>query len=152
KPAVPETGNDWASNEIDHFILAAMDQHGLEPNDEADKERLLKRVHLDLTGLPPSAEAQEKFLSTDEDNAYEAIVDALLADKHYGEKMAIQWLDVARYADTHGYQDDGLRTMWPWRDWVIHAFNENYPYDKFITWQLAGDLLSNPDKEMLLAT
>jgi hypothetical protein len=152
KPAVPETGNDWATNEIDHFILAAMDQHGLEPNDEADRERLLKRVHLDLTGLPPSAEAQEKFLSTDEENAYESIVDALLADKHYGEKMAIQWLDVARYADTHGYQDDGLRTMWPWRDWVIHAFNENYPYDKFITWQLAGDLLPNPNKEMLLAT
>ena len=80
------------------------------------------------------------------------VVDELLANKHYGEKMALHWLDVARYADSHGYQDDGLRTMWPWRDWVIHAFNENYPYDKFLTWQLAGDLLPEPNKEMLLAT
>ena len=80
------------------------------------------------------------------------MVDSLLAQPHYGEKMALAWLDVARYADSHGYQDDGLRTMWPWRDWVIHAFNQNYPYDKFLTWQLAGDLMPSPNKEMLLAT
>jgi hypothetical protein len=150
--AVPETGSDWAKNEIDHFILARMEEKGLEPNEEADKERLLKRVSLDLTGLPPSPQQQQQFLKNDSPAAYEKEVDALLADSHYGEKMAIQWLDVARYADSHGYQDDGLRTMWPWRDWVIHAFNENYPYDQFITWQLAGDLLPNPSKEMLLAT
>jgi hypothetical protein len=152
KAVIPEVGSEWPHNEIDHFILAAMEEQRLDPNDEADKERLLKRAYLDLIGLPPSAEVQDAFLNNEDESAYETIVDQLLADKHYGEKMAIQWLDVARYADTHGYQDDGLRTMWPWRDWVIHAFNENYPYDKFITWQLAGDLLPEPNKEMLLAT
>jgi hypothetical protein len=95
---------------------------------------------------------QDKFLNDNSANAYEKIVDELLTNKHYGEKMAVNWLDVARYADSHGYQDDGLRTMWPWRDWVIHAFNENYSYEKFVTWQLAGDLLPEPTKEMLLAT
>lgn len=152
KVAPPETGDDWVQNDIDHFILAALQEQGLEPNEEADKERLLKRVTLDLTGLPPTISEQEDFKSQTSDDAYEQVVDRLVADKHYGEKMAIHWLDVARYADTHGYQDDGLRTMWPWRDWVIHAFNENYSYDKFLTWQLAGDLLPNPNKEVLLAT
>jgi Protein of unknown function (DUF1553)/Protein of unknown function (DUF1549)/Planctomycete cytochrome C len=150
--SIPETSSDWVQNEIDHFILAKLEEKNLEPNDEADKARLLKRVSLDLTGLPPTLEEQENFLNDESSDAYEKVVDRLLADKHYGEKMAIHWLDVARYADTHGYQDDGLRTMWPWRDWVIHAFNQNYPYDKFLTWQLAGDLLPNPTKEMLLAT
>ena len=152
KESIPEAGEEWTRNEIDNFVYSRMDDQGLEPNEEADKERLLKRLYLDLIGLPPSVEEQEGFLANEEDNAYEKVVDRLLANKHYGEKMAIHWLDVARYADTHGYQDDGLRTMWPWRDWVIHAFNKNYPYDKFLTWQLAGDLLPNPDKEMLLAT
>ncbi len=150
--AIPENGSDWAKNEIDHFILARMEDKGLKPNEEADKARMLKRLSLDLTGLPPSMKQQQAFLKDDSPDAYEKAVDALLTDPHYGEKMAIQWLDVARYADSHGYQDDGLRTMWPWRDWVIHAFNKNYPYDQFITWQLAGDLLPNPTKEMLLAT
>ena len=149
---LPETKTGWAKNEIDHFILAKMDEKGLEPNQEADKERLLRRVSLDLTGLPPSLEQQERFLKDNSPEGYEKTVDELLADRHYGEKMAIQWLDIARYADSHGYQDDGLRTMWPWRDWVIHAFNQNYPYSQFITWQLAGDLLPNPTKEMQLAT
>ncbi len=149
KPEVPRSGNEWVKNEIDEFVVAKLDERGLEPNEEAEKERLLKRVYLDLIGLPPSIEQQEAFLK---DGDYEKVVDELLANKHYGEKMAIQWLDVARYADTHGYQDDGLRTMWPWRDWVIHAFNENYPYDKFISWQLAGDLMKDPTREMLLAT
>ena len=148
----PDTDDDWVSNDIDRFVLAKMEEHGLDPNDRADKERLLKRVSFDLIGLPPSLEMQDRFLNDDDPNAYEKIVDELLASDHYGEKMAVHWLDVARYADSHGYQDDGLRTMWPWRDWVIHAFNENYPYDKFLTWQLAGDLLPNPTKEMLLAT
>ncbi|MDX2245848.1 MAG: PSD1 and planctomycete cytochrome C domain-containing protein [Bacteroidia bacterium] len=142
----------WVKNEIDLFVLAHLEEIGLKPNPEADKERLLKRVSMDLTGLPPTLEMQDRFLADDSPEAYEKIVDELLSRKTYGEKMAIHWLDVARYADSHGYQDDGLRTMWPWRDWVIHAFNENYPYDQFITWQLAGDLLPQPSKEMLLAT
>ncbi len=152
KPKLPEADEDWAKNEIDNFIYAKMDEKGLKPNEEADKERLLKRVSFDLIGLPPSIEMQERFLKDNSPNAYEKIIDELLKNKHYGEKMAISWLDVARYADSHGYQDDGLRTMWPWRDWVIHAFNSNYPYSKFLTWQLAGDLLPNPSKEMILAT
>jgi hypothetical protein len=152
-PAMPSVDNtDWPRNDIDQFVLAAMEARDIEPNPQADKERLLKRICLDLTGLPPSLELQRKFLENTSANAYEEVVDELLSDRHYGEKMAIPWLDVARYADSHGYQDDGYRTMWPWRDWVIHAFNENYPFDKFVTWQLAGDLLPDPDKEMLLAT
>lgn len=142
----------WPRNELDYFTLAAIEGAGLEPNPEADKERLLKRLCLDITGLPPSLEWQEKFMRDTSPNAYENAVDELLAQPQYGERMAAYWMDVARYADSHGYQDDGLRTMWPWRDWVIHAFNENYPYDRFVTWQLAGDLLPNATKEQVLAT
>ncbi len=150
---VPEIKNKaWAKNEIDQFILARLEKLRLKPNEEADKERLLRRLSFDLTGLPPSVELQENFLQDNSPQAYEKAVDHLLSLPQYGEKMAVQWLDVARYADSHGYQDDGLRTMWPWRDWVIHAFNQNYPYDKFVTWQLAGDLMPEPTKEMLLAT
>ena len=153
KPALPSLNDkDWSRNEIDGFVLAKLEQADLQPNQEADKERLLKRVCLDLTGLPPSLALQEKFRNDKSAEAYENIVDELLSQPQYGEKMAVYWMDVARYADSHGYQDDGLRTMWPWRDWVIHAFNENYPYDRFVTWQLAGDLLPNPTKEQLLAT
>lgn len=151
--SVPDAhGSKWVKNEIDRFILDKMQSKHLVPNEESDKERLLKRVCLDLTGLPPSIGMQDRFLNDPSPDAYEKVVDTLLANPHYGEKMAISWLDVARYADSHGYQDDGLRTMWPWRDWVIHAFNANYSYEKFVTWQLAGDLLPNPGKEMLLAT
>ena len=150
---IPETvDKKWARNEIDHFVLDKMEAMNLSPNEQADKERLLKRVCFDLTGLPPTIEMQERFLTDNNANAYDKIVDELLANPHYGEKMAVNWLDAARYADSHGYQDDGLRTMWPWRDWVIHAFNKNYSYEKFVTWQLAGDLLPDPTKEMLLAT
>ena len=153
KTEVPEVDEELnPRNEIDHFIFKKLDEIGLEPNEEASKEMLLKRVCMDITGLPPTIELQEKFLNDASPNAYEKIVDELLGNKHYGEKMAISWMDVARYADSHGYQDDGYRTMWPWRDWVIHSFNENYPFSTFITWQLAGDLLPNPTKEMLLAT
>lgn len=152
KGEIPGVDDEWIANDIDRFIFAKLEEVDLSPNDIADKERLLKRVSFDLTGLPPSIELQERFLSEAADDSYEKMVDELLASPHYGEKMALYWLDVARYADSHGYQDDGLRTMWPWRDWVIHAFNQNYPYDKFLTWQLAGDLLPNPSKEMLLAT
>ncbi len=149
-PAVKH--KDWGNNEIDAFVLAAMEARGLSPNEEADKERLLKRVSIDLTGLPPSLLLQDSFSSSQNPKAYEQVVDKLLASPQYGEKMAVAWLDLARYADSHGYQDDGLRTMWPWRDWVIHAFNQNYSYEKFVTWQLAGDLLPNATLEQKLAS
>ncbi len=152
KNDLPSADESWTRNEIDYFVYSKMKEKGLKPSKEADKEQLLKRLYLDLIGLPPSIEQQEKFLSDQSDNAYEKVVNELLANKHYGEKMALPWLDVARYADSHGYQDDGLRTMWPWRDWVIYAFNANYSYAKFIKWQLAGDLMPNATKEMILAT
>src|SRR5665213_39173 len=142
----------WAKNEIDYFILNKLQQKGLKPNEGADKERLLKRISLDITGLPPTIPMMDSFLQDASPNAYEKMVDRLLKSPAYGEKMAVHWLDVARYADSHGYQDDNYRSQWPWRDWVIHAFNENMPYDKFVTWQLAGDLLPDPTKEALLAT
>jgi Protein of unknown function (DUF1553)/Protein of unknown function (DUF1549)/Planctomycete cytochrome C len=143
---------DWVKNEIDYFILQKLDEKNLFPNEEADKERLLKRVALDITGLPPSLEMMDKFLNDKSDNAYEKIIDELMALPQYGEKMAVHWLDVARYADSYGYQDDNIRTQWPWRDWVIHAFNKNIPYDQFLTWQIAGDMLPNANKEQMLAT
>lgn len=149
-PAVKK--NTWPINEIDFFILAAMEGKGFEPNDVADKERLLKRLCLDLTGLPPTIELMDAFLADTRPDAYERMVDQLIALPAYGEKMALHWLDLARYADSHGYQDDGYRTQWPWRDWVIHAFNENKPYNEFVTWQLAGDLLPDASMEQLLAT
>ena len=114
KAQLPQAnGDDWPSNEIDHFILTKMDAAGLSPNEEADKERLLKRVSLDITGLPPDINMQEEFVNDGRADAYEKIVDKLLARPQYGEKMAVYWMDIARYADSHGYQDDGYRTMWP---------------------------------------
>lgn len=152
-PAIPAVKlKEWPKNEIDYFILHKQEQKGLAPNQEADRERLLKRVSLDITGLPPGLEMMDRFLADKSTNAYEKIVDQLLQSPAYGEKMAVHWMDVARYADSHGYQDDGYRTQWPWRDWVIHAFNKNMHYDDFITWQLAGDLMPDPSKEKLLAT
>ena len=153
KPELPAIKDpSWVSNEIDYFILAQLDEIKLKPNEPAARSLLLKRAAFDLTGLPPTIEMQEAFLNDHSPEAYERVIDELLASPHYGEKMAVHWLDVARYADSHGYQDDGLRTMWPWRDWVIHAFNQNYPYDRFLTWQLAGDLLPDRNKETILAT
>ncbi|HEY4289634.1 MAG TPA: PSD1 and planctomycete cytochrome C domain-containing protein [Puia sp.] len=153
KAPLPETSDTkWAINEIDHFVLSKLEQLDLKPNAEADKERLLKRLSLDLTGLPPTLVQMDAFLADNSNNAYEKQVDALLATPEYGEKMAVHWLDVARYADSYGYQDDNIRTQWPWRDWVIHAFNTNLPYDKFLTWQIAGDMLPNATKEQILST
>ncbi len=152
-PEIPEVDDeDWTVNEIDYFILEKLEDKKLEPNDEADKEHLLKRASLDLTGLPPTIEMMDAFLADDSENAYEKVVDQLLASPAYGEKMALHWLDVARYADSYGYQDDNVRGQWPWRDWVIHAFNKNLSYDKFLTWQLAGDMLPSATKEQILAT
>ncbi|HWD88957.1 MAG TPA: PSD1 and planctomycete cytochrome C domain-containing protein [Mucilaginibacter sp.] len=142
----------WPKNEIDHFVLNKMEQKGFTPNPEADKERLLKRLCFDLNGLPPDIATMDKFLADKSPNAYEKMVDELMARPQYGEKMALHWMDVARFADSHGYQDDNYRTQWPWRDWVIHAYNENLPYKDFITWQLAGDLIPNHTEEQLLAT
>jgi hypothetical protein len=153
RPALPTVSNKkWAINDIDLFILQKQQEHGLEPSETAEKERLLRRVSFDLTGLPPDAELLESFLADDTPGAYDKVVDALLADPAFGERWAVYWLDLARYSDTHGYQDDLQRVMWPWRDWVIKAFNENMPYDRFVTWQLAGDLLPDATKETLLAS
>ncbi|WP_158860337.1 PSD1 and planctomycete cytochrome C domain-containing protein [Lunatibacter salilacus] len=152
-PELPKVkSNSWVKNEIDYFILKEQENQGLNPNKEADKETLLRRLSLDLTGLPPSLNLMERFMADNSPEAYESLVDELLASNAYGEKMAVHWMDVARYADSHGYQDDNFRSQWPWRDWVIHAFNKNLPYDQFITWQLAGDLLPEPTKEQILAT
>ncbi|WP_316753093.1 PSD1 and planctomycete cytochrome C domain-containing protein [Pedobacter gandavensis] len=152
-PKIPKVKTeDWAKNELDYFVLEKLEQNGVKPNPAADKERILKRLSLDLTGLPPGIELMDKFLADGSSNAYEKAVASLLNTSAYGEKMALHWMDVARYADSHGYQDDNYRSQWPWRDWVIHAFNKNMPYDQFITWQLAGDLMPNATKEQLLAT
>ena len=153
KSAPPKVkDSEWPRNEIDYFILSKMEQKGLSPNEEASKEHLLKRLSLDITGLPPGLELMNSFLADDSKNAYEKVVDQLLKNPAYGEKMALHWLDVARFADSHGYQDDSYRSQWPWRDWVIYSFNKNLPYDKFITLQLAGDLMPNATKEQILAT
>jgi len=113
---------------------------------------LIRRLYFDLIGLPPSVEEIDKFLNDQTENSYEKIVDKLLNSENYGERMASIWMDIARYGDSHGYQDDLERVMWPWRDWVIHAYNSNLPYDEFITWQLAGDLIPNATKEQIIAT
>ena len=153
KAALPKVDNEkWGKNEIDRFVLNRLEQMNLSPNEEADKERLLKRVSLDITGLPPSIEIMDAFLQDKSENAYEKAVDKLMAMPQYGEKMAVYWMDVARYSDSYGYQDDNIRTQWPWRDWVIHAFNKNIPYDQFLTWQIAGDMLPDATKEQMLAT
>ena len=151
KPELPEI-KGWGVNAIDNFILAKLQEMNLEPSKEADKDRLIRRVSFDLTGLPPTVEQVDKFLKDDSPNAYEKVVKECLASTAYGERWANYWLDVSRYGDSHGYQDDLPRVMWPWRDWVIHAFNENLPYDQFVTWQLAGDLLPSATLEQILAT
>jgi hypothetical protein len=143
---------DWPRNEIDYFTLAKMNKLGLNPNDQAEKHELLKRVSLDLTGLPPTAEMINAFVQDDSPEAYEKAVDKIMNLPTFGEKMAVLWMDISRYSDSYGYQDDNIRTQWPYRDWVIHAFNKNLSYDQFITWQLAGDMLPNATKEQILAT
>lgn len=152
-PTVPQLENgNWAKNDIDRFIQAKMLENDLNPSGEADKETLIRRLSFDLTGLPPSVEEVDDFLKDTAPDAYVKLVDRLLGSPHYGERLASEWLDVARYADSHGYQDDGMRNMWPWRDWVIKSFNENLPYDDFLVWQLAGDMLPDATKEQKLAT
>ncbi|NNE75655.1 MAG: DUF1549 domain-containing protein, partial [Pricia sp.] len=140
------------ANPIDNFILARLEKESLKPSPEADKELLLRRLSFDLTGLPPTLAEIDAFLKDDSPNAYEKQVDRLLASPHYGEQMTLDWMDLSRYADTHGYTVDRYRDVSVWRDWVIKAFNENMPYDEFIRWQLAGDMMPNASKEQILAT
>src|SRR5262249_28165915 len=149
-PAV--RNSSWVRNPIDRFVLARLEREGLAPASEADRARLLRRVTFDLTGLPPTLTELEAFLADRSPDAYEKVVDRLLASHRYGERMAVNWLDAARYADTHGYQVDPEREMWAWRDWVIDAFNRNLPYDRFTVEQLAGDLLPSATHEQRIAT
>lgn len=153
KPELPDVKNvDSTISEIDLFILDKLSQKGMQPSLKASKEKQLRRVYFDLTGLPPSLQDIDEFINSSDPDAYEKVIDGLLASDAYGERMASEWLDIARYADTHGYQDDLERIMWPWRDWVINAFNRNVPYDEFVTWQLAGDLIPDANLEQILAT
>lgn len=153
KPKIPKVKEkDWPQNPIDQFILARLEKEKLAPAQKANPEELIRRVSFDLTGLPPTLEEVEAFQADPSSQAYEKLVDRLLASPSYGERMASDWMDVARFADSDGYLDDKHRDFSPWRDWVISAFNRNMPYDQFITWQLAGDLLPNRTKESILAT
>lgn len=153
RPEIPKTTlGGWAKNPIDSFILASLEEHGLEPMEEADRRTLLRRASLDLTGLPPTPSELKQFLADESPDAYEKAVDRLLESPHYGEAMARRWLDLARYADTHGYHIDSERTMWRWREWVIDSYNKNKPFDEFTVEQLAGDLLENPSLDQKIAT
>lgn len=153
RPPLPVVKNAaWCRNPIDRFILARLEKEGLRPSPEADRATLIRRVTLDLTGLPPSPAEVDAFLADRRPGAYERLVDRLLASPHYGERLALQWLDVARYADTHGFHIDSQRDMWPWREWVIDSYNRDLPYDKFAIQQLAGDLLPNATQDQKVAT
>ena len=153
RPALPKIEQkDWPRNAIDSFVLRRLEEEKLQPSRQASKERLIRRASLDLTGLPPTPKEVDAFLADESEDAYEKVVDRLLASPAYGERLAYSWLDAARYADTNGYQSDGVRSMWRWRDWVIGAFNRNMPFDEFTIWQIAGDLLPNATREQRIAT
>ena len=147
RPQVPA-----ARNAIDYFVEQQLTREGLKPSPEATREALIRRVTLDITGVPPTPTEVDAFLRDRSPNAYEKVVERLLASPRYGERMAIRWLDAARYADSNGYQFDGERVMWRWRDWVIDAFNRNMRFDQFTVEQIAGDLLPNATTEQKLAT
>ncbi|MCA1686234.1 MAG: PSD1 and planctomycete cytochrome C domain-containing protein, partial [Planctomycetia bacterium] len=154
RPAEPPAvrGGHWPTDAIDRFVLARLEAEGLSPSPAADRATLIRRAALDLTGLPPPPEDVDAFLADDAPGAYERRVDRLLASPEFGERMALDWLDAARYADSGGYQGDIFRTAWPWRDWVIAAFNRNLPFDRFTVEQLAGDLLPDPTRDQQVAT
>src|SRR5262249_38394911 len=142
RPPLPRVADaSWPRNGIDHFVLARLEKEGLRPSPEADKATLIRRVTLDLTGLPPTPAPVDAFLADNSPDAYEKVVDRLLKSPQFGEHMARFWLDAARYGDTHGLHLDNFREMWPYREWVIRAFNDNKPFDRFVVEQLAGDLL-----------
>ncbi len=150
--APPGEPRDWANNDIDRFVLARLQKEGISPAAETDRATLLRRVSLDLTGLPPTPDELDAFLDDDSPRAYEKVVDRLLASPRYGERMAVRWLDAARYADTNGYQTDAERSMWRWRDWVIEAFNDNMAFDRFTIEQLAGDMLPGATLDQRIAS
>ena len=153
RPSIPTVKNSmWANNPIDYFVLNRLEREDLPPASEAEKVQLLRRVSFDLTGLPPTLDEIEAFMTDQSEDAYHKVIDRLLASPHYGERMAMDWMDLARYADSHGFHADGYRMMWPWRDWVIRAFNDNMAFDQFTTWQMAGDLLPDATQEQRLAT
>ncbi|MUH35425.1 DUF1553 domain-containing protein [Zobellia amurskyensis] len=153
KEKAPEvTLAEWPKNTIDKFVLAKLERKNLSPSERASKEHLIRRLSFDLIGLPPTLLQIEDFVNDTSPDAYEKVVDRLLASPAYGERMAAEWMDVARYADSDGYLDDKHRDFSPYRDWVIKAFNENMSYEQFVTWQLAGDLIKNPSQESILAT
>jgi hypothetical protein len=153
RPDVPPVRQaDWPRNAVDAFVLARLEREGLAPAPEADRRTLIRRLSLDLTGLPPDVADIRAFVEDDRPGAYERLVDRMLASPHFGERMALAWLDLARYADTNGYSIDGGRHMWLWRDWVIRAFNDGMPYDQFVVEQLAGDLLPGATEAQRIAT
>ncbi|MDZ4861347.1 MAG: DUF1553 domain-containing protein [Candidatus Hydrogenedentes bacterium] len=153
RPEEPAIANaSWAKNPIDRFVMANLDAHGFAPAPEADRITLIRRASFDLTGLPPTPEEVDAFVTDPAPDAYEKLVDRLLASPQYGERMTLSWLDWVRYADTNGYHSDEARSMWPYRDYVINAFNNNMPFDRFTIEQLAGDLLPNPTTEQLVAS
>ena len=153
RPALPALEDEsQARNAIDYFIQARLKDEGLSPSAEADKRTLIRRLTLDLTGLPPTVEEVDAFLADSSPDAYEKVVDRLFASPRYGEHQARYWLDAARYADTNGYHIDNARYMWPWRDWVIEAYNQNKPFDEFTIEQLAGDLLPNATPDQRIAS
>ena len=154
RPALPEVGDrQWSRNPIDRFVLARIEAAGLAPNPEADRRALIRRVSLDLTGLPPRPEDVSAFVADTAPDAYIKVVNRLLSSRHYGEHRARYWLDAARYGDTNGLHYDNYRGgIWPYRDWVVKAFNRNLPFDRFAIEQLAGDLLPNPTLDQLIAT
>ena len=153
RPALPEVkASEWPRNPVDRFILARLEREGLQPSPEADRYTLIRRLSLDLTGLPPTMEEADAFVADKRADAYERLVDRLLASPAYGEHWVHKWLDLARYADSAGYADDPARTIWAYRDWTIRAINTNMPFDQFTVEQLAGDLLPNPTDEQLIAT
>lgn len=153
KSAIPSVSNSkLIKNPIDNFVINRLTQDGLSPMPTATKEKLIRRLSFDLRGIPPSLPEIDAFLAENTSTAYEHLVQQFIAEESYGERMATEWMDLARYADSHGYQDDLERSMWPWRDWVINAFNENMSYKKFVSWQLAGDLYPEANYEQKLAT
>lgn len=151
-PVPPVTDSAWVRNPIDNFVLAKLESAGLEPSPPADRKKLARRIHFDLIGIPPTPTELHQFDTNRSPDPLPQLIDQLLASPHYGERMAMDWLDGARYADSNGYQNDFARTMWPWRDWVIEAYNHHMPLDRFIVEQLAGDLLPNPTRSQRVAT
>ena len=151
RPTPPSTKlNDWAKNPIDQFVLSKLESRGLSPSPQADRSTLIKRLSIDLLGLPPTIEEVDAFVSDPDPAAYEKLVDRMLANPHYGERLALPWLDAARYSDSNGFQQDGDTWQWIWRDWVVRAINDDLPFDQFTIWQVAGDLLpdATPDQKI----